>query len=28
MDRLRLEGIDTETWTPTRAMTWAEAARR
>lgn len=28
MDRLRLEGIDTETWTPTRALTWAEAARR
>jgi hypothetical protein len=28
MDRLRLEGIDTETWTPTRALTWAEPARR
>jgi len=28
MDRLRLEGIDTETWTPTRALTWAEPAGR
>lgn len=26
MDRLRLEGIDTETWTPTRALSWAHAA--
>jgi hypothetical protein len=25
---LRLEGIDTETWTPTRALTWAEPAGR
>lgn len=24
MDRLRLEGIDTETWTPTHGLTWAE----
>jgi hypothetical protein len=22
MDRLRLEGIDTETWSPTRRLTW------
>jgi hypothetical protein len=28
VDRLRLEGIDTETWAPTRALTWAEPARR
>jgi hypothetical protein len=28
MVRLRLEGIDTETWAPTRALTWAEPARR
>jgi hypothetical protein len=28
MDRLRLEGIDTESWTPTRALTWAAPARR
>ncbi len=27
MDRLRLEGIDAETWTPTRGLTWAEPAR-
>jgi hypothetical protein len=28
LDRLRLEGIDTETWAPTRELTWAEPARR
>jgi hypothetical protein len=26
MDRLRLEGIDTETWTPTRGLSWAQTA--
>jgi hypothetical protein len=26
MDRLRLEGIDTETWTPTGGLSWATAA--
>jgi len=28
MDRLRLEGIDTETWAPTRALAWAGPSRR
>jgi hypothetical protein len=28
MDRLRLEGIDTETWTPTRALSWAQPVGR
>jgi hypothetical protein len=27
VDRLRLEGIDTETWAPTRALAWAEPDR-
>jgi hypothetical protein len=28
LDRLRMEGIDTETWTPTRGLSWRDQVRQ